>query len=142
MLLNSKIRIIMENLVDKALKEMISNTLLELERITDTDVLCYSGPIVDGNENIFLDSAGTIFCMSGDEIWMDFFSVLGPEDKINDVLENYKFSQNDVETIKRYEKSVEDFEKMIDRGMAKSRGYNLQTIEDVSNSIQNNYIIK
>lgn len=127
MLLNSKIRIIMENLVDKALKEMISNTLLELERITDTDVLCYSGPIVDGNENIFLDiieelandpdkrdtlsvvitttggsamaveryvniirkhykkvsfivpdyaySAGTTFCMSGDEIWMDFFSV-------------------------------------------------------------------
>ena len=63
------------------------------------------------------------------------------EDKINDVLENYKYSQNDVETIKRYEKSVEDFEKMIDRGMAKSRGYNLQTIEDVSNSIQNNYII-
>lgn len=63
------------------------------------------------------------------------------EDKINDVLENYKFSQNDVETIKKYEKSVEDFEKMIDRGMAKSRGYNLQTIEDVSNSIQNNYII-
>lgn len=63
------------------------------------------------------------------------------EDKINDVLENYKFSQNDVETIKRYEKSVEDFEKMIDRGMARSRGYNLQTIEDVSNSIQNNYII-
>ncbi len=63
------------------------------------------------------------------------------EDKINDVLENYKFSQNDVETIKRYEKSVEDFEKMIDRGMAKSRGYNLLTIEDVSNSIQNNYII-
>lgn len=63
------------------------------------------------------------------------------EDKINDVLENYKFSQNDVETIKRYEKSVEDFEKMIDIGMAKSRGYNLQTIEDVSNSIQNNYII-
>ena len=63
------------------------------------------------------------------------------EDKIKDVLENYTFSQNDVETIKRYEKSVEDFEKMIDRGMAKSRGYNLQTIEDVSNSIQNNYII-
>lgn len=63
------------------------------------------------------------------------------EDKINDVLENYKFSQNDVETIKRYEKTVKDFEKMIDRGMAKSRGYNLQTIEDVSNSIQNNYII-
>ena len=25
-------------------------------------------------------SAGTIFCMSGDEIWMDFYSVLGPID--------------------------------------------------------------
>ena len=122
----------MENLVDKALKEMIVNALLELEKVTDGDVLCYSGPIIDGNENIFLDiieelagdqdkrnvlnvvltttggsamaveryvniirkhyekvvfiipdyaySAGTIFCMSGDEIWMDFFSVLGPID--------------------------------------------------------------
>lgn len=122
----------MENLVDKALKEMIVNALLELEKVTDGDVLCYSGPIIDGNENIFLDiieelagdqdkrnvlnvvltttggsamaveryvniirkhyekvvfiipdyaySAGTIFCMSGDEIWMDYFSVLGPID--------------------------------------------------------------
>lgn len=122
----------MENLLDKALKEMISNALLELEDIANSDVLCYSGPIVDGNENVFLDiieeladspdkrdslmvvltttggsamaveryvniirkhyekvsfvvpdyaySAGTIFCMSGDEIWMDYFSVLGPID--------------------------------------------------------------
>lgn len=122
----------MENLVDKALKEMISNALIELEDIANSDVLCYSGPIVDGNENVFLDiieeladspdkrdslmvvltttggsamaveryvniirkhyekvsfvvpdyaySAGTIFCMSGDEIWMDYFSVLGPID--------------------------------------------------------------
>ncbi len=122
----------MENLVDKALKEMIVNALLELEKVTDGDVLCYSGPIIDGNENVFLDiieelacdqdkrnvlnvvltttggsamaveryvniirkhyekvvfiipdyaySAGTIFCMSGDEIWMDYFSVLGPID--------------------------------------------------------------
>ncbi|MBO5811116.1 MAG: serine dehydrogenasease [Bacteroidales bacterium] len=122
----------MENLVDKALKEMISNALLELEDVANSDVLCYSGPIIDGNENIFLDiieelanspdkrdclmvvltttggsamaveryvniirkhyekvsfvvpdyaySAGTIFCMSGDEIWMDYFSVLGPID--------------------------------------------------------------
>ncbi len=118
--------------MDKALKEMIVNALLELEKVTDGDVLCYSGPIIDGNENIFLDiieelacdqdkrnvlnvvltttggsamaveryvniirkhyekvvfiipdyaySAGTIFCMSGDEIWMDYFSVLGPID--------------------------------------------------------------
>lgn len=122
----------MENLVDKALKEMIFNALLELEDVANSDVLCYSGPIIDGNENIFLDiieelanspdkrdclmvvltttggsamaveryvniirkhyekvsfvvpdyaySAGTIFCMSGDEIWMDYFSVLGPID--------------------------------------------------------------
>lgn len=122
----------MENLVDKALKEMISNALLELEDVANSDVLCYSGPIIDGNENIFLDiieelanspdkrdclmvvltttggsamaveryvniirkhyekvsfvvpdyaySAGTIFCMSGDEIWMDYFSVVGPID--------------------------------------------------------------
>ena len=33
----------MENLVDKALKEMISNALLELEDIANSDVLCYSG---------------------------------------------------------------------------------------------------
>ena len=45
----------MENLVDKALKEMIVNALLELEKVTDGDVLCYSGPIIDGNENVFLD---------------------------------------------------------------------------------------
>lgn len=131
-MLNFKNQNAMENLVDKALKEMITNALLELEVKTDSDVLCYSGPIVDGNENIFLDiieelacdankrdnlsvvltttggsamaveryvniirkhykkvsfivpdyaySAGTIFCMSGDEIWMDYFSVLGPID--------------------------------------------------------------
>lgn len=94
--------------------------------------MSYSGPIIDGNENSFLDiiedlardpnkrdslsivlttnggsavaveryvniirkhydkvpfivpdyaySAGTIFCMSGDEIFMDYFSVLGPID--------------------------------------------------------------
>ena len=34
---------------------MISNALLELEDIANSDVLCYSGPIVDGNENVFLD---------------------------------------------------------------------------------------
>ena len=130
--IHSKTNDKMENLVDKALKEMISNALLELEDIANSDVLCYSGPIVDGNENVFLDiieeladspdkrdslmvvltttggsamaveryvniirkhyekvsfvvpdyaySAGTIFCMSGDEIWMDYFSVLGPID--------------------------------------------------------------
>lgn len=120
------------NPVDKAVVALLQNSLSKLEKITNSDVLSYFGPIVDGNENAFLDiieelandsgkkdtitvvlttnggsaiaveryvniirnyygkvvfivpdyaySAGTIFCMSGDEIWMDFFSVLGPID--------------------------------------------------------------
>ena len=96
------------------------------------DMLCYYGPVLDGNENVLLNivedlandpnkrnaisvilttkggsataveryvnilrnhydevnfivpdyaySAGTIFCMSGDNIYMDYFSVLGPID--------------------------------------------------------------
>lgn len=122
----------MEQPVNRALKELLNNTLISLEKIIESDVLTYYGPIVDGNENLFLDiveelvndeakrdqlavilttnggslfaveryvniirkhydkvifivpdfaySAGTIFCMSGDEIWMDYFSVLGPID--------------------------------------------------------------
>lgn len=122
----------MEQPVNKALKEMLNNSLSELEKQLNSDVITYYGPIVDGNENTFLDiveelatdankkdqlaivltttggsamaveryvniirkhynrvifivpdyaySAGTIFCMSGDEIWMDYFSVLGPID--------------------------------------------------------------
>lgn len=120
------------NPVDKAVAALLQNSLSKLEKITNSDVLSYLGPIIDGNENAFLDiieelandsgkkdtitvvlttnggsamaveryvniirnyyskvvfivpdyaySAGTIFCMSGDEIWMDFFSVLGPID--------------------------------------------------------------
>lgn len=122
----------MEQPVNKTLKEMSNNSLSELELQLNSDVITYYGPIVDGNENTFLDiveelatdvnkkdqlaivltttggsamaveryvniirkhynrvlfivpdyaySAGTIFCMSGDEIWMDYFSVLGPID--------------------------------------------------------------
>lgn len=122
----------MEQPVNKALKEMLNNSLSELELQLNSDVITYYGPIVDGNEDTFLDiveelatdvnkkdqlaivltttggsamaveryvniirkhynrvlfivpdyaySAGTIFCMSGDEIWMDYFSVLGPID--------------------------------------------------------------
>lgn len=122
----------MELPVDKALKELLHSTLIDLENQIECDVLTYYGPIVDGNENLLLDivedlakdlhkrdqlailltttggssmaveryvnivrkhykkiifivpdfaySAGTIFCMSGDEIWMDYFSVLGPID--------------------------------------------------------------
>lgn len=122
----------MDNQVDKALKTLLDNSLSELEKELNCDVLQYYGPIKGGNENVILDiietlandsnkkdtlavvlttnggsamvveryvniirkhyqnvkfiipdyaySAGTIFAMSGDEIWMDYFSVLGPID--------------------------------------------------------------
>lgn len=122
----------MELPVNKALKELLNETLDKLEKTIECDILTYYGPIVDGNENVLLDiveelaksenkreqlaviltttggsataveryvniirkhydrvtfivpdyaySAGTIFCMSGDDIWMDYFSVLGPID--------------------------------------------------------------
>ena len=121
----------MEQPVNKALKDLLNNTLLDLEETLNSDVLTYYGSIMDGNENVLRDivediakdtskeqlaiiltttggsstaveryvniirkhynkiifiipdyaySAGTIFCMSGDEIWMDYFSVLGPID--------------------------------------------------------------
>ena len=63
------------------------------------------------------------------------------EEKINDILENYAFSQNDIDTIKKYEKYVKDFEKLIDREEIKSRGYNLQTIDDASAGAKNEYVI-
>ncbi len=113
------------------MKDMLTNSLLELEKQINCDVLCYFGEIVDGLERVFVEiienlkkdskndtlaivlttgggsaraverfvniirhnyqkvifvvpdyaySAGTIFCMSGDEIWMDYSSVLGPID--------------------------------------------------------------
>lgn len=58
------------------------------------------------------------------------------EDRIKDVLNKYTFSQQDKDTIKEYEKSVKDFEQLINRGITKSRGYNLQTIDDASDSMQ------
>lgn len=121
----------MEQPVNKALKDLLNKTLLDLEETLQSDVLTYYGSIMDGNENVLRDivediakdtdkeqlaviltttggsstaveryvniirkhynkiifiipdyaySAGTIFCMSGDEIWMDYFSVLGPID--------------------------------------------------------------
>lgn len=118
--------------IDKALRDVMNNSLSELEAALNCDVFTYFGPIADGLENGILGiiedlantsdkrdtlavilttyggsaaaverfvniirhhyskvifivpdcaySAGTIFCMSGDEIWMDYFSVLGPID--------------------------------------------------------------
>lgn len=118
--------------INKAIKLLLSDTLKEIERFLNCDVLTYSGPLEDGIESTFMSiveeiaqdkdrhdtlaiflttnggsaiaveryvnilrhhydkiifvvpdhaySAGTIFCMSGDEIWMDYSSVLGPID--------------------------------------------------------------
>lgn len=122
----------MKNPIDSAVKELLNQSLEKIETLLNSDVLCYYGPIADGNENVILQivedlaqdpnkkeqlaivltttggsataveryvniirrfynkvifivpdyaySAGTIFCMSGDDIWMDFYSVLGPID--------------------------------------------------------------
>lgn len=131
----------MKNSVNKRIQEHLNHELNKLEIALCSDVLAYSGPIIDGIENDFLQivedlsndsellngtrlstgekrisiiltteggsslaveryvnilrqfygevnfiipnhafSAGTIFCMSGDNIYMDFFSVLGPID--------------------------------------------------------------
>jgi len=126
----------MKNSVNKRIQDHLNHELAKLELCLSSDVLVYTGPIVDGNENVFLQiveelsnetsslskeekriavvlttgggsalaveryvnilrqfygevnfivpdhafSAGTIFCMSGDNIYMDFFSVLGPID--------------------------------------------------------------
>lgn len=118
--------------VDQAIQKLLHEKLLQLEKVFDSDVLVYSGSIIDGNESSLLKivedlaedenknktltviltspggsataveryvnilrnhyneinfvvpdyaySAGTIFCMSGDNIYMDYFSVLGPID--------------------------------------------------------------
>lgn len=122
----------MESQLESSLQQLLNSKLKALELHLDSDVLVYSGPIGNLNENIFLKiveematdpgkkdklfilltttggsaiaveryvniirhhydevsfiipdyaySAGTIFCMSGDNIYMDYFSVLGPID--------------------------------------------------------------
>lgn len=122
----------MKPAVDNSIKNLLTDRLILLENHFQADFLVYYGPIVDGNENVFLKivediatdpqkkdkiyvmltttggsavaveryvnilrhhynevnfiipdcaySAGTIFCMSGDNILMDYFSVLGPID--------------------------------------------------------------
>jgi hypothetical protein len=131
----------MKNSVNKRIQEHLNHELDRLEIALSSNVIVYSGPIIDGIENDFLQiiedlsndnelsdgtqlsieekkisviltteggsslaveryvnilrqfygevnfivpnhafSAGTIFCMSGDNIYMDFFSVLGPID--------------------------------------------------------------
>ena len=41
--------------VDGTIKEALSRKLLDIERLFDSDVFSYYGPILDGNENIVLN---------------------------------------------------------------------------------------
>ncbi|MBM4055487.1 MAG: serine dehydrogenasease [Planctomycetes bacterium] len=118
--------------VDQTIHDLLTNKLKSLEKYFKSDVISYFGPIIDGNEILFMQiieqlnkpkkknnslyiilttqggsaiaveryvnivrnhyqevnfiipdyaySAGTIFCLSGDNIHMDYFSVLGPID--------------------------------------------------------------
>lgn len=118
--------------LDTTIKTHLTELLSKIEIHLDSDVISYTGPIINGYENILLKiieqlaqdakkreriliiltspggsattveryvniirhhykevnflvpdyafSAGTIFCMSGDNIYMDYFSVLGPID--------------------------------------------------------------
>ena len=45
----------MEQPVNKALKDLLNNTLLNLEETLNCDVLTYYGSIMDGNENVLRD---------------------------------------------------------------------------------------
>jgi Serine dehydrogenase proteinase len=123
---------VMKPPVDTTIQDLLTKQLIDIEIHYDADVICYFGPVVNGNENLFLQiiedlvtdankkerlfviltttggsavtveryvniirhhyqevnfivpdyaySAGTIWCMSGDNIFMDYFSVLGPID--------------------------------------------------------------
>lgn len=45
----------MEQPVNKALKDLLNKTLLDLEETLQSDVLTYYGSIMDGNENVLRD---------------------------------------------------------------------------------------
>lgn len=44
----------MKPAVDNSIKNLLSNRLIQLETHFNADFLVYYGPIVDGNENVFL----------------------------------------------------------------------------------------
>ena len=44
----------MNNPIDIAIKNMLNEALAELENVLNSDVLCYFGPIANGNENMML----------------------------------------------------------------------------------------
>ena len=40
--------------VDKTIHELLNKFLTKLEQYFESDVFCYYGPMIDGNENIIL----------------------------------------------------------------------------------------
>jgi hypothetical protein len=52
------------------------------------------------------------------------------EKEVRELTKNAKHVCHDTDSLRQFEKSAKEFQNLIDNGMAKPRGYNLQTIED------------
>lgn len=52
------------------------------------------------------------------------------EKEIRDLINNINDICRDMNSLEEFEKSAKEFQNLIDSGLAKSRGYNLQTVED------------
>ena len=83
--------------LEKLRQATVSDLLLKLESKLNADVFTYYGEIVNGVQRMvdilrhfysevnfiipdYAYSAGTIWCMSGDNIYMNYYSSLGPID--------------------------------------------------------------
>lgn len=60
------------------------------------------------------------------------------EKEILDIMNKSDVICTDKEQLDSFEKALESFNELINRGLVKSRGYNLQTIEDYGNSLSFN----
>ncbi|WP_308744719.1 hypothetical protein [uncultured Bacteroides sp.] len=56
------------------------------------------------------------------------------EKKLSELIKQEKKKLSNDACLKELEKSTKEFQKLIDDGIVKPRGYNLQTIEDSYNS--------
>lgn len=52
------------------------------------------------------------------------------EKELTELKKNLKGVCRDKKTLENFEKSAKEFQSLIDNGLTKSRGYNLETIED------------
>ena len=57
------------------------------------------------------------------------------EKEIMDIMNKSDAICTDKEQLDSFEKALESFNELINRGLVKSRGYNLQTIEDFGSSL-------